>query len=105
MMVARVQLTAGGMILPVDGPPVIPTKPKARRFHGTVDLDLSRPIPNAGQIVESVIQHLQSGNGAMVSVSIEIVAEIPEGADEKTVRTVSENCRVLKFTDFGFEER
>lgn len=80
-------------------------KPKARRFHGTVDLDLSRPIPNAGQIVESVIQHLQLGNGAMVSVSIEIVAEIPEGADEKTVRTVSENCRVLKFTDFGFEER
>jgi hypothetical protein len=41
----------------------------------------------------------------MVSVSIEIVAEIPDGADEKTVRTVSENCRVLKFTDFGFEEK
>jgi uncharacterized membrane protein len=70
-----------------------------------VDLDLSRPIPNAGQIVENVIQHLQSGDGAMVSVSIEIVAEIPDGADEKTVRTVSENCRVLKFTDFGFEEK
>jgi hypothetical protein len=38
-------------------------------------------------------------------VTIEIAAEIPEGADEKTVRTVSENCRVLKFTDFAFEER
>jgi hypothetical protein len=38
-------------------------KPKVRRFHGTVDLDLSRPIPNAGQIVENVIQHLQSGDG------------------------------------------
>jgi hypothetical protein len=90
--------------VPVDQP-VTPLKPKLRRFHGTVNLDLSRPIPNAGQIVESVIQHLQPGKGTEVSVTIEIVAEIPEGADEKTIRTVSENCRVLKFTDFEFEER
>lgn len=112
----KVKIVEGPTNPPVHGggdssvhPPVHPPrdlpKPKARRFHGTVDLDLSRPIPNAGQIVESVIQHLQSGDGTRVSVSIEIVAEIPEGADEKTVRTVSENCRVLKFTDFGFEER
>jgi hypothetical protein len=36
---------------------------------------------------------------------LEISADLPEGASDKTVRDVTENCRTLKFTDFGFEEQ
>jgi hypothetical protein len=34
-----------------------------------------------------------------VTVTIEIHADIPEGAEERAIRTVSENCKVLKFKD------
>jgi len=29
---------------------------------------------------------------------------VADGASDKLVRDVTENCRTLKFTDFGFEE-
>jgi hypothetical protein len=32
------------------------------------------------------------------------MADLPEGADERTIRTVSENCKTLKFKQFSFEE-
>ena len=34
---------------------------------------------------------------------IEIEADIPDGAPENVVRTVTENARTLKFTNQGFE--
>jgi hypothetical protein len=37
-------------------------------------------------------------------VTLEIQAEIPSGAPENVVRTVTENGRTLKFTTQGFEE-
>jgi hypothetical protein len=37
-------------------------------------------------------------------VTLEILAEIPGGAPENVVRTVSENSRTLKFINFGFEQ-
>ena len=42
--------------------------------------------------------------GANVEVTLEIQASIPDGAPEKTVRDVTENCRTLKFESYGFEE-
>jgi hypothetical protein len=41
--------------------------------------------------------------GATVTVIIEIEAQIPEGAPDNVVRTVTENSRTLKFTSHGFE--
>jgi hypothetical protein len=38
-----------------------------------------------------------------LKVSIEIEAELPEGAPEDVQRTVSENAGVLKFDSHGFE--
>jgi len=38
-----------------------------------------------------------------VKISLEIHAEIPEGVSEQVHRTITENCRTLKFSDFGFE--
>ncbi len=42
--------------------------------------------------------------GADVRVTPEFQAEIPDGAPDQVVRTVTENCRTLRFTTFGFEE-
>lgn len=75
-----------------------------RRFHGAVSLDPTRIARDAGTIAEAVVQHLASLVGAKVSVTVEIEAEIPDGAPDNVVRTVAENCRTLKFNSHGFEE-
>jgi hypothetical protein len=41
--------------------------------------------------------------GSAVKVTLEIEADIPTGAPDQVVRTVTENCRTLKFTSQGFE--
>jgi predicted AAA+ superfamily ATPase len=76
----------------------------ARRFHGSASLNAIRISRDAGQIADEVIQHLTKLPGAHVEVTIEIQSEIPEGAPDDVVRTISENCRTLKFKSFGFEE-
>lgn len=77
------------------------TMPK--RFHATVRLDTSRIGRDAGRIAEEIVQHLALLPDASVDVVLEIQAEIPNGAPENVVRTVTENCRTLKFTSQGFE--
>lgn len=42
--------------------------------------------------------------GANVKVMLEISGEYADDVPESTVRTVTENCRTLKFKDHGFEE-
>jgi len=42
--------------------------------------------------------------GSKVEITIEIQADLADGAGDKLVRDVTENCRTLKFTDLGFEE-
>jgi hypothetical protein len=75
-----------------------------RRFYGTVELDAVRVGRDAGQIAEAVIQHLAGQVGASVKVTLEIEAELPEGAPENVVWTVSENARTLKLKSAGFED-
>jgi predicted AAA+ superfamily ATPase len=93
---------------PVEGadepgrPPPGPVPP--RRFHGSVALDPSRVGRDAGQIAEEVIAHLSGLVGAKVRVTLDIEAEIPSGAPDHVVRTVTENSRTLKFESQGFEE-
>jgi len=74
-----------------------------KRFHGTVTLDSMRVGSDAGKVAEEVIAHLAGLMGAHVTVTLEIEAEIPSGAPENVVRTVTENSRTLKFTSQGFE--
>ena len=81
-----------------------PRERQARRFHGTVALDATRVGRDAGQIADEVISHLSGLVGAEVTVTLEIDAEIPDGAPENVVRTVTENSRTLKFVSHGFEE-
>ncbi|MFZ5368424.1 MAG: Swt1 family HEPN domain-containing protein [Spirochaetota bacterium] len=80
---------------------VISNRPK--RFHGTVELDPERVGRDAGIIADEVISHLVGRKGAHVTVTLEIQAEIPDGADENLIRIVTENARTLKFKTQGFE--
>lgn len=78
--------------------------PKPTRYHGTVVLDPTRVGRDASRIAEAVIAHLSGIIGATVQVTIEIEAQIPDGASDQVVRTVTENSRTLKFTHQGFEK-
>jgi hypothetical protein len=66
-------------------------------------LDALRWRRDAGQIADEGIQHFTSLVAAEVELNIEIQVRIPEGVPDNVVRTVTENCRVLKFTVQEFE--
>jgi hypothetical protein len=89
---------------PAAVPPSEPPVRVLRRFHGAVVLDPARSGRDAGRIADEVLSHLTPLRGARVTVTLEIQAEIPDGAPEKVVRDLTENCRTLKFKDHGFEE-
>jgi predicted AAA+ superfamily ATPase len=74
-----------------------------QRFYGSVTLDTTRAVRDATAVIEEVAQHLNGLLGARVEITMEIHAELPEGTPEHVVRTVTENCRTLKFTNYGFE--
>ena len=80
---------------------VQPSKPI--RYHGTVILDSARVGRDAGKIADEVVTHLVGLVGSSVHVTLEIEAQIPQGAPDNVVRTVTENSRTLKFTSSGFE--
>ena len=94
----------GGAVQPSLAPAGAPVATRPKRFHGSVTLDATRVGRDVGQIVQEVIQHLTGLVGANVQVALEIHATIPDGAPDNVVRTVTENCRTLKFTSQGFEQ-
>jgi len=93
-------ISPGGVIEPA--PPV--RERKLRRFHAAVSVDALRLSRDGDAIAREVIQHLNSLVGANVKVTIEIEADVPDGIPDGIIRTVTENCRTLKFKDHGFEE-
>ncbi|MDX2031516.1 MAG: Swt1 family HEPN domain-containing protein [Blastocatellia bacterium] len=91
-----------GSAAPSPAPkPAPPKTPK--RFHGSITLDPTRVGRDAGRIADEVIAHLVGLLGANVTVTLEIDADIPSGAPDHVVRTVTENSRTLKFSSQGFE--
>jgi predicted AAA+ superfamily ATPase len=79
-----------------------PTK-KVNRFYGSVKVNPTRLIKDAGQIADEVLQHLNSLN-ADIEVTVEIQVKTPDGVPESVIRTITENCRTLKFTSYEFED-
>ena len=119
----KLVLPGGSGDVPVGGPETIPVLPGEttvdagdddtytapdptgpKRFYGSVELDAARVGRDAGQIAEEVIAHLAGLVGANVKVTLEIEAEIEDGAPEDVVRTVTENSRTLRFITHGFED-
>ncbi|MBN9390798.1 MAG: DUF499 domain-containing protein [Chloroflexi bacterium] len=89
---------------PPPSPPVGPKKKVYTRFHGTVTVDPTRLSRDSGQIADAVIQHLASLLNSNVRITLEIDADLPDGTPENVIRNVTENCRTLRFDQFGFEE-
>lgn len=87
---------AGGLVS--TGKPGEKVQQLPKRFYGIVKVDALRLNRDVAKIAEEVIQHLTSKLGSKVEITLEIQAEIPPGIDEATARTISENCRTLKFT-------
>jgi hypothetical protein len=91
---------------PVSPVSPIPEPPRRlmHRFHGSVSLDPDRLGRDAGRIAEEIVQHLSTQKNATVRLTLEIEADLPEGAPDNVVRIVTENARTLKFRSQGFEE-
>ena len=94
---------------PGDPTPVVPgpTAPgKPRRFYGSVELDMVRPVKSFDAILNAVVMELQRTHGAKVKLTLEIEAEASDGFAEGEVSVVRDNARQLKFKSesTGFEE-
>jgi hypothetical protein len=85
-------------------PQTVARVPGLRRFHGSATLNPTRLSRDVDAIATSVVQHLAGLLDAKVKITLEIEADMPSGAPENVVRTVTENCRTLKFDSQGFEE-
>lgn len=83
---------------------VPPQAVKPKRFYGTVNLNPIRAGRDAQQVIAEVVQHLTGLPGADVEVTMEIQAKVSDGVPDDVVRTVTENCRTLRFTVQSFEE-
>lgn len=85
-------------------PPPAPSKP--RRFYGSVDIDMVRPIKSFESILNAVAHELQRTPGAKVTMTLEIEAQAPDGFAQGDVGIVRDNARQLKFKagSTGFEE-
>ena len=94
--------SGGSGTLDLDPAPSRPKKP--RRFHGSVALDSSRLGRDAGKINEEVLQHLMSLVGSRARITLEIEVDVADGVPDGVIRTVTENCRTLKFLSQEFEE-
>ena len=81
-----------------------PSRPKPKRYHGSVILDSERVGRDAGKVADEVISHLKGLVKSKVKVILEIEAEVPDGVPENVERTVRENSNTLKFESYGFEE-
>lgn len=81
-----------------------PPPKQLRRFYASVDLDALRVTRDAGLVANEVLQHLASLVGAQVQVTLEIQVQLSDGVPDHVIRTVSENCRTLKFKTHSFEE-
>ena len=87
--------TGGGKGTPAVLPPT--------QFFGSVKVDAARISRDVSTIAKEVIQHLASLPNSEITVTVEIQGRVAGGVPDNVVRTVSENCRTLKFKSQSFE--
>jgi hypothetical protein len=80
---------------PTLAAPSGPRKPK--RFYGSVEIDMARPVKSFDTILNAVILELQRTPGAKVKVTLEIEGDAPAGFDDAEVGIVRDNAKQLKF--------
>ncbi len=77
---------------------------RPRLYYGRVMLDPNRVGHNAGLVSGEIIYPLTRLTGALVTVTLDIAAEIPDGIPDSLVHQVIENGRKLKFNIQGFAQ-
>ncbi|RWQ65486.1 DUF499 domain-containing protein [Mesorhizobium sp.] len=84
--------------------PSAPSQP--RRFYGSVEIDMVRPVKSFDAILNAVVMELQRTTGAKVKLTLEIEAEASDGFADSEVSVVRDNARQLKFKSesTGFED-
>jgi hypothetical protein len=78
---------------------------KPRRFFGSVEIDMNRPVKAFDAIINAVVMELQRSPGAKVKLTLEIEAEAASGFNDADVGVVRDNTKQLKFApgSTGFE--
>jgi hypothetical protein len=76
-----------------------------RRFYGSVEIDMVRPVKSFDGILNAVVMELQHSPNTKVKITLEIEAETPSGFSEADIGVVRDNVRQLKFKaeSTGFE--
>jgi Predicted ATPase (AAA+ superfamily) len=92
----------GGTPVPPVAPP--PQPRQISRYYGSVQLNERLMGTEASRIMDEIVQHLTSLNGAHVTVTLDIQATAPDGIPEKTIGTIKENGNTLHFTTSEFSE-
>ena len=98
------------MAVPPTGvEPALPTSASSlapKRFFGSVEIDMVRPIKSLESIIDAVVMQLQHSPGTKVKLTLDIEATSTTGFSEADVGVVRDNARQLKFNpgSTGFEE-
>lgn len=92
-----------GPIPPTSAVPASNRQP--RRFFGSVEIDMVRPVKAFDAILSTVVMELQRTKGAKVKLTLEIEADAEEGFSEADIGIIRDNARQLKFKaeSTGFE--
>jgi len=81
-----------------------PPPPQPKRFYGSIKLNPLRSQRDMEQVTKEVLEHLMSLADAEVEITLDIQVRSQEGISDTVIRTVTENCRTLKFDSQGFEQ-
>jgi hypothetical protein len=77
---------------------------KYNHFFGTVELsDLNKIAKTTGDINLEILQHFSKLPKSSITVKLDIDVNIPDGVSDDFIRTISENCRTLKFETNEFD--
>jgi hypothetical protein len=90
-------------IPPIDPGP--PSNQQPRRFFGSVEIDMVRPVKAFDAILSAVVAELQRSKGTKVKLTLEIEADAEDGFSDADIGVVRDNARQLKFKSesTGFE--
>jgi hypothetical protein len=55
-------------------------------------------------VASEMVRRVTGLMGSKVEVTLEVQADVPQGVPDNAVRTITENCRALKFKNHGFEK-
>jgi hypothetical protein len=88
------------------GPTTVKGATRSKRFYGSVEIDMIRPVKAFDAILNAIVMELQRTQGTKVKLTLEIEAVADEGFSDNDVSVVRDNARQLKFKpeSTGFED-